>query len=169
MAKVKILRTSDDWGGGLAVFQWTDSSGPLTADIRTYDGSDYVWLPITYSDLDYSDPSNIGNWICIEIRVKANTVGQSDGEVQYWADGQEIRGIEQPELRLLGESAHCVLEELMGLRPLAFDEEAAATLDGRSEILLPVQLFRFGPAAPEPGDETLTHRRSESFQRETIA
>jgi len=90
MAKVKILRTSDDWGGGLAVYQWTASSGPLTADIRTYNGSDYVWLPITYSDLDYSEPANIGIWICIEVRVKSNTVGQSDGEVQYWADGQEV-------------------------------------------------------------------------------
>jgi len=86
-AQCKIFRTFDDWSGGLAVYQWLNASGPLTADIRTYDGSDYIWIGATNSTLDYSNPANIGRWICIEVRIKSNTAGQSDGEVQYWIDG----------------------------------------------------------------------------------
>ena len=89
MARLKIFMTSADWDGGLAVYQWIDTS-KLAADIRTYDGSGYDWLPITFSTLDYSESVNIGRWICIEVRVKSNTIGQSDGQVQYWADGEEI-------------------------------------------------------------------------------
>lgn len=72
------------------IYNWIDSEGPLVADKRTYDGSGYVWLPVTSSTLDYSESENIGRWICIEVRVKLNTTGQSDGEIQYWADGEEI-------------------------------------------------------------------------------
>ncbi|MHC4740136.1 MAG: heparin lyase I family protein, partial [Planctomycetota bacterium] len=89
MARLKIFRTPTDWDGGLAVYQWIDTS-KLVADIRTYDGSGYSWLPITFSTLDYSQSVNIGRWICIEVRIKSNTTGQSDGQVQYWADGEEI-------------------------------------------------------------------------------
>jgi hypothetical protein len=90
VAQTKIFMTPSDWTGGLAVYQWIGGNDLLVADIKTYDGSEYIWLPVTNSTLDYSDPANIGTWICIEVRVKLNTVGQSDGEVQYWADGQEI-------------------------------------------------------------------------------
>jgi len=90
MARIKIFRTSTDWSGGLGIYQWIGGNGPLVADKRTYDGSVYVWLPVTSSTLDYSESENIGRWICIEVRVKLNTTGQSNGEIQYWADGEEI-------------------------------------------------------------------------------
>ncbi|MHC4740115.1 MAG: hypothetical protein ACYS9Y_14495, partial [Planctomycetota bacterium] len=90
MARTKIFMTSDDWSGGLAFYNWIHTGNYLLdVEIRTYDGIDFIWLPANFTTLDYSNPANIGIWICIEVRLELNTVGQSDGEVQYWVDGVE--------------------------------------------------------------------------------
>ena len=91
MSRVKVFRTAGDWEGALGVYLWVNSY-ILCADKRTYiyDEQRYQWLPVTYSTLDFSDPANIGRWICIEARIKLDTPGQSDGVIQYWADGEQI-------------------------------------------------------------------------------
>jgi len=77
------------WWGYMTVHQWINTtSGLFGADTHVYVGD--RWLPWAASTLDYSEPANIGRWICIEIRVKLNTPGQSDGEIEYWADGKQI-------------------------------------------------------------------------------
>lgn len=91
MARVKVYKNAQDWDGGLGIYLWVNKK-ILCADKRTYlyDQERFQWLPVTYSALDFSDPANIGRWICIEARIKLNTHGKSDGEIQYWADGKEI-------------------------------------------------------------------------------
>ncbi|MHC4396072.1 MAG: hypothetical protein ACYS1A_10510, partial [Planctomycetota bacterium] len=88
MARLR-LQYPGAWWGYMTVHQWIDpGTGPLVADTHVYVGD--RWLPTAVSTLDYSDPANIGRWICIEIRVKLNTPSLSDGEIEYWADGQQI-------------------------------------------------------------------------------
>ena len=91
MARVKVYKTAQDWDGALGVYQWVNKY-ILCADKRTYLYGDkrFQWLPVTYSTLDFSNPANIGRWICIEVRIKLNTPGKSDGIIQYWADGEQI-------------------------------------------------------------------------------
>ena len=88
MSRCKIFKSAQDWSGILGVYQWIgyEDDGILVADIKAVN----QWLPVTLSTLDYADPANIGRWICIEVRIELNTPGESDGEVQYWADGEEI-------------------------------------------------------------------------------
>ena len=87
MSRLKIFQTSNDWTGYLGIHQWINENY-LSADTHIYTTDS--WLPMTQSSLDYSSNLNIGRWICIEVRVKLNTIGQNDGEIQYWADGEEI-------------------------------------------------------------------------------
>ena len=91
MARVKVQEKTQGWGGALGIYQWVNKK-ILCADKRTYlyDQKKFKWPPVTYSTLDFSDTANIGRWICIEVRIKLNTPGKSDGIIQYWADGKQI-------------------------------------------------------------------------------
>ncbi|MHC4739582.1 MAG: LamG domain-containing protein [Planctomycetota bacterium] len=87
MARSRI-QLPGDWTGYAGMYQWIDN-GLLCAEVHTYYPVDR-WMPIAYSTLDYSEPANIGRWICIEVRLKLNSPSQSNGEIQYWADGEEV-------------------------------------------------------------------------------
>jgi len=87
MARSRI-QLPGDWSGYAGMYQWIANS-LLCAEVHTYYPVDR-WMPIAYSTLDYSEPANIGRWICIEVRLKLNSPGQSNGEIQYWADGEEV-------------------------------------------------------------------------------
>ena len=87
MARLR-LQIPSDWKGYVTVHQWIEEYDCLKAD--TWVKGEDRWLPRAYSTLDYSEPANIGRWICIEVRVKLNTPGQSNGEIEYWADGEQI-------------------------------------------------------------------------------
>ncbi len=91
MARIKVQEETQGWDGALGVYQWVNKK-ILCADKRTYLYGEkrFQWLPAARSTLDFSDPANIGRWICIEVRIKLNTPGKSDGIIQYWADGEQI-------------------------------------------------------------------------------
>jgi len=91
MARIKVQEETQGWDGALGIYQWVNKK-ILCADKRTYLYGEkrFQWLPVTRSTLDFSDPANIGRWICIEVRIKLNTPGKSDGIIQYWADGEQI-------------------------------------------------------------------------------
>jgi len=91
MARIKVQEETQGWDGALGIYQWVNNK-ILCADKRTYLYGDkrFQWLPVARSTLDFSEPANIGRWICIEVRIKLNTPGKSDGIIQYWADGEQI-------------------------------------------------------------------------------
>ncbi len=60
------------------------------------------WLPVEHSGFVFSDPDNIGRWICHEMHVKANTPGETDGAYTYWVDGEKL--IEKTGVDLVGET-----------------------------------------------------------------
>jgi hypothetical protein len=59
--------------------------GCATKDMPCTDGLECCWGNHFKPDPPVALP--VGSWFCLEIMMKANTVGQSDGEMAYWVDG----------------------------------------------------------------------------------
>lgn len=58
----------------------TDEQGNLVEDSR--------WLGLEVSDTPIFAPENIGQWYCVEARVRLNDAGESDGVFRLWIDGR---------------------------------------------------------------------------------
>jgi hypothetical protein len=65
----------------------TDTAGNLQT--TTYnDFPNLRWLGIDQGDTPLFDVDHVGQWYCVEARVKLNDAGQSNGVFELWIDGQ---------------------------------------------------------------------------------
>ncbi len=86
------------WQRSLAAHLWSGSNGSV-ANRLTIDpasGTDesgnlldsgWRWLGQRAGDTPLFDAAHVGEWYCIEARLKLNDAGQSNGAFQYWIDG----------------------------------------------------------------------------------
>ena len=51
------------------------------------DFNHYTWLGLTEGKTQVYDSSHQGRWQCIEVHMKLNTPGKSDGLFEFWVDG----------------------------------------------------------------------------------
>lgn len=95
LTRAWILATAD-WDRALKAHVWsggakeqhlvidpasgTDQQGNLITDTR--------WLGAEASDTPIFAPEHIGEWHCVEARVRLNEAGKSDGVFRLWIDGQ---------------------------------------------------------------------------------
>jgi hypothetical protein len=94
MARLRSL--GPGWDKRFSVLYWIDPDTPtreIVADVSvpfSSQANSSGYLPVARSDFYYSDPANIGRWICHEMYVNNNTPGQADGTYRYWADSRLI-------------------------------------------------------------------------------
>ncbi len=72
--------------GKLATTQYNDF-----ANLRWLGGNNAIdagWTGSTQGSTSIFGPQSVDRWFCIEARAKLNTPGQSDGEFEFWVDGQ---------------------------------------------------------------------------------
>ncbi len=106
MARVRSL--GPGWNKRFSVLYWLASESStleIVADVSaplSTQANSSGWLAITRSDFYFSDPANIGRWICHEMQIKTNTPGDTDGAYRFWADDRLI--IEQTSVDLRGSS-----------------------------------------------------------------
>ena len=82
------------WSGGpgsnhllLDPASGTDTAGNLQT--TTYnDFPNLRWLGYEVGDTPLFDADHVGEWYCVEARVKLNDAGQSNGVFELWIDGQ---------------------------------------------------------------------------------
>ncbi len=98
----RITSIGPGWDKRFGVYYWihdyeivADVSAPYSSQANSAG-----WLPVTSSGFSYSDPANIGRWICHEMHVKANTPGMTDGAYTFWVDGEKV--IEKTGVDLVG-------------------------------------------------------------------
>lgn len=92
MARVRYRQRSGDWKSTFAVHFWIED-GEAVADVYAKNSSQANssgWLPIARSDFFFDAPENAGRWIRLEMEVKLNTPGQTDGLYRFWADDELI-------------------------------------------------------------------------------
>jgi hypothetical protein len=65
----------------------TDTSGNVVTTAYN-DFPNLRWLGLRYSTTPIFDAAHVGEWYCIEARVRLNDAGQSNGVFQVWIDGQ---------------------------------------------------------------------------------
>ncbi|MCD6498642.1 MAG: hypothetical protein J7M25_10135 [Deltaproteobacteria bacterium] len=98
----RITSIGPGWNKRMGVHCWIEED-QISADVHAPDSTQANssgWLAIQHSGFSYADPNNIGRWVCIEMYVKANTPGQTDGEYTFWVDGQRV--IHQTSVDLVG-------------------------------------------------------------------
>jgi hypothetical protein len=104
MARVRSL--GPGWDKRFAVHCWIEddsSNREIVADVYapfSSQANSAGWLPVARSSFYYGDPSNIGRWVCLEMYVKKNTPGQTDGAYGFWADNELI--VERTNVDLVG-------------------------------------------------------------------
>lgn len=64
----------------------TDESGNLLEGVGRADHT-FRWLGMIAGNTPIFDAAHVGEWYCIEARLKLNDAGQSNGAFQYWIDG----------------------------------------------------------------------------------
>jgi len=92
MAGVRCRQRSGDWKSTFAVHFWIED-GEAVADVYAKNSSQANssgWLPIARSGFFFDAPENAGRWIRLEMEVKLNTPGQTDGLYRFWADDELI-------------------------------------------------------------------------------
>ncbi len=95
MARMRYRQRFGDWTSIFSIHCWIDNH-EVVADVKSANG----WLPIAWSGFSFTDPSNIGRWVCYEMEVKLNTPGQSDGHYRMWIDDNLV--IERLQVNLRG-------------------------------------------------------------------
>ncbi len=97
--------TGGDWSQAMIAHLWSDPTTALSIDpVRCVDASGNVacvgyndfthmtWLGAQSGPTSIFDSTNSSRWYCIEVHVKLNDAGQSNGINEFWIDGKlEIR------------------------------------------------------------------------------
>lgn len=89
MARIRYRHHSGDWTTIFAVHCWLENDGHLALDVYASNSSQANssgWLPIAVTPFTFSEPENIGTWICIEMEMQLNTSAETDGAYRLWID-----------------------------------------------------------------------------------
>ena len=114
MARIRSL--GPGWDKRFAVHFWLGGAPDyeIAADVYapySSQANSAGWLPLARSDFHYSEPENIGRWVCLEMRVKKNTPGSSDGAYQFWADNSMI--VNRQNVDLVGSTSYNFNEAML--------------------------------------------------------
>jgi hypothetical protein len=102
MARINSI--GPGWDKRFGVHHWIEG-GVIVADVEapySSQANDAGWLPTQYSSFDFND--HIGDWVCLEMRVKKNTPGQADGAYIFWANDVAI--INRTSVDLVGSTSY---------------------------------------------------------------
>ncbi|MEX2403739.1 MAG: hypothetical protein WD625_06365 [Balneolales bacterium] len=97
----RAMTLNDDWSQGTIAHIWSMSEDYLGMDPATGIDEDGNLVSTRYNDFDnlrwlgakrgttpLFSPENVGEWYSVEIHVKLNTPGESDGEFRFWIDDE---------------------------------------------------------------------------------
>lgn len=91
MARVGYRPRSGDWDAVYRVHAWLDSqSSELTADVFAENSSQTSsgWLPVEKSDYFFRDDPD--EWVAVEIELKLNDPGSSNGLYRFWVNDRLV-------------------------------------------------------------------------------
>ena len=108
LTRATIFASSSSWAQAMIGHLWTDDSDDpqhlvvdpasgtdAAGNLRTTTYNDFAnlrWLGLVPGTTNLFNASHVGTWYCIEVHVKLNTAGASDGYMEYWVNGvQEAR------------------------------------------------------------------------------
>lgn len=108
MARVGYRRRSGDWKAVFRIHAWLTDAGELTADVFAENSSQASdgWLPVQKSGFFFSDAG--GEWVPIEMEVKLNTPGGTDGAYRMWVDDKLV--VERTDVDLRGSTSDQINE-----------------------------------------------------------
>jgi hypothetical protein len=66
----------------------TDEAGALLPWESGSLGEGARWVGVRRGTTTLFDADHVGPWYCIEVHVRLNDAGLSNGEVEYWIDGR---------------------------------------------------------------------------------
>jgi hypothetical protein len=72
---------------GLGLDPASGVSGSQVVTTQYNDFDNLRWLGKTNGTTQVYDSAHRDKWMCIEVHMKLNTLGQSDGEMAFWVDG----------------------------------------------------------------------------------
>ncbi len=105
MARMRSHYVDCQWCFAWAEHFWLVGSGDVVSDPVSWiaaDGTVFTgnerWLGALGAQLSFA--SLDGRWVALEMRVKLNGPGQSDGRVTFWADGEVV--LDRSDLNLRG-------------------------------------------------------------------
>ncbi len=113
MARIRSRQRYGNWQSMFAVHFWIED-GEAVADVYARNSSQANssgWLPIARSGFFFDAPENAGRWIRLEMEVKLNTPGQSDGLYRFWADDEMI--VERTGVDLRGDTQDKINEVML--------------------------------------------------------
>jgi hypothetical protein len=100
----RITSIGAGWDKRFGVHHWIENN-VIVADVHAQFSSqanDAGWLATAYSNFDFRQ--HIGEWVCLEMMVKKNTPGQSDGAYIFWANDTVI--INRSDVDLVGSTSY---------------------------------------------------------------
>jgi hypothetical protein len=105
-----------DWTSPLSIYCWLEVDDPhrATVEVRALNSSkrnSAGWLGVYRTDFSYSEPANIGRWVCFEIEIRLNTPGLHDGLYRIWID--DVLKAENLNLDLRGSETYRINEVML--------------------------------------------------------
>ena len=92
--------TSSNWGQGMITHLWEGEGDTLGLDPvslinaqdraqadRYNDWGEMRWLGKTNGHSPVYAAAEVGQWRCVEVHTRLNSLGRADGEVAFWVDG----------------------------------------------------------------------------------
>ncbi|HEY3700429.1 MAG TPA: hypothetical protein VGK97_13920, partial [Spongiibacteraceae bacterium] len=102
-------RNHSTWEEVFRVHSWLTNTGTVDADAyakNSTQANSTGWLPITYSNFSFG--SHLNEWVAIEVELKLNTAGKSDGLYRTWINDQLV--IERLNIDMRGTTADKINE-----------------------------------------------------------
>lgn len=105
-------RSHSSWAEIFRVHTWLTSSGLLTADVlaknsTTTNGSG--WLPLATASYPFA--SHLNEWVAIEVEIKLNAPGKTDGLYRTWINNEQV--IERVNVDLRGGTSDKINEVML--------------------------------------------------------
>jgi chitodextrinase len=110
MARIRY-RNHSTWTSPMEVHCWIESDGVVALDVKASDSTQANsdgWLPVARSSFTYANSTNLGRWVCFEMEVQLNTVGQTDGAYRLWIDND--LAVERTGVDLRGSQSYSINE-----------------------------------------------------------
>lgn len=101
----RITSIGPGWDKRFGVYYWIEGD-ELVADVSapySSQANSSGWLPLEHSGFHFTG-ENLGRWICHEMRVLANTPGQSNGAYTFWVD--DVVVVERTSVDLVGSTEY---------------------------------------------------------------
>lgn len=105
-------RNHSTWKEIYRVHSWMTGTGLLTADVMAKNSSQTSsgWLPIA-TETSFNFASHLNEWVAIEVELKINTPGKTDGLYRTWINDQLV--IERLNVDMRGSTSDKINEVML--------------------------------------------------------